>query len=325
LSPSSAAHDPKAEGRSAIAFAGTPQFAVPALQALLASNCRVTHVLTQPDRPAGRGRRLTASPIKELALRHGLRVMQPATLKREGPPLGDREPIPDLLVVAAYGLLLPQCLLDWPRHGALNIHASLLPRWRGAAPIQRAILAGDSQTGVSLMKMEIGLDTGPVFISEAVDIGARATAGALHDRLADLGARMLRDSLDQILTGGIIPVAQDDTKATYAAKIDKREARLDWRRPAAVLERQIRAFNPWPVAESRLAGGKTLRIWEAQALDAPVAGEPGTILACHRNGIDVAAGAGMLRIERLQAPGSKAMGARAYLAAHSLQGARFVI
>jgi methionyl-tRNA formyltransferase len=325
LSPGSDAHDPQVDRRAAIAFAGTPQFAVPALQTLLASDRRITHVLTQPDRPSGRGRRLTASPIKELALSRGLRVIQPAALKRATPRLDDWEPVPDLLVVAAYGLLLPQWLLDWPRHGALNIHASLLPRWRGAAPIQRAIIAGDTQSGISLMKMELGLDTGPVFVRESVEIGARETAGALHDRLADLGARMLHDSLDRILAGALSAVAQDESKATYAAKIDKREARLDWRRPAVELERQVRAFNSWPVAESRLESGATVRIWAARALAAPVDALPGTIVACHRDGIDVATGAGVLRIETLQLPGSKAMAASAYLTAHNLQGARFVV
>jgi methionyl-tRNA formyltransferase len=316
----------RAAKRAAIAFAGTPQFAVPALRAVLDAGYVVPLVLTQPDRRAGRGRRVTVGPVKELALERGLVVRQPAKLRPdETPPGADWGPAPDLLVVAAYGLLLPPALLDWPRVAAINIHASLLPRWRGAAPIQHAILAGDSTTGVSIMRMAVGLDEGPVYARAVTEIGAEETSAELHDRLASLGAELLVDTLPGILDRTLAASAQDPRAVTYAPKITKRQARLDWRRSAVELARQVRAYDPWPVAEARLDDGQVLRIWRAQALDRPAGGPPGTIVAAELAGIEVATGAGRLRLEMLQPPGSRAMSAQAYLNAHRLSGMRFAL
>jgi methionyl-tRNA formyltransferase len=314
--------EPASLSEARIAFAGTPAFAVPTLAALVAARARVPLVLTQPDRPAGRGRRLTASPIKELALQHGLPLAQPPTLRPPAvPPPSDR---PDLMVVVAYGLLLPRAWLDWPRQGCINLHASLLPRWRGAAPIQRAVLAGDAQTGISVMQMTAGLDTGPVHLKRATAIGAHESAGALHDRLAVLAAQTLLEALPEILAGGSTPAPQQDALATHAPKITKAEARLDWRDSAVALERRVRAFDPWPVAETQLADGARLRVFEATALPAAAPAAPGTVVAAARAGIDVATGDGVLRLLRIQPPSGRVMDAEAYLAAHSLAGATFV-
>ncbi len=304
-----------------IAFAGTPDFAVPTLRTVAATGASVPLVLTQPDRPAGRGRRLTASPVKQTALELGLPLAQPATLAAIDPPPGER---PDLLVVIAYGLLLPGKWLDWPRLGCVNLHASLLPRWRGAAPIQRAVLAGDSETGISVMQMDSGLDTGPVHLARATPIGARETAGELHDRLAVLAAQLLAEVLPAVLQGASVPEPQHAALATLAPKIAKSEAILDWREPAVQLERRVRAFDPWPVAEARLSDGRRLRVFEAEAVAAPPGAAAGTILAAGRAGIDVATGDGVLRLRRIQPPSGRAMDAEAYLAAHSLAGAAFV-
>jgi methionyl-tRNA formyltransferase len=307
-----------------IAFAGTPAFAAPALEALVAARAQVPLVLTQPDRPAGRGRRLTASPVKELALQLGLALAQPATLRPPTElPRGER---PDLMVVVAYGLLLPRAWLDWPKYGCINLHASLLPRWRGAAPIQRAVLAGDTQTGISVMQMEEGLDTGAVHLQRTTPIGAHETAGALHDRLAVLAAQALIEALPGVLAGTSRPQPQQHALATHAPKIAKDEARLDWREPAVQLERQVRAFDPWPVAEAHLSDGRRLRVFEAVALpgaDARAA-PAGAVVAAGRGGIDVATGDGVLRLRRIQPPSGRVMDAEAYLAAHSLAGAAFV-
>jgi methionyl-tRNA formyltransferase len=306
-----------------IAFAGTPAFAVPALKALAAAGAAVPLVLTQPDRPAGRGRQLTASPVKHLALELGLPLAQPAQLRPPTElPRGER---PELLVVVAYGLLLPRAWLEWPRRGCINLHASLLPRWRGAAPIQRAVLAGDAETGVSVMQMNAGLDTGPVHLRRATPIGVRETAGELHDRLAVLAAEALLEALPRVLDGTSAAAAQDDSRATLAPKIAKSEAALDWRAPAALLERQVRAFDPWPVAEARLSDGRRLRVFAAQALAGPAGREAGTIVAAGRDGIDVATGDGVLRLRKIQPPSGRVMDAAAYLAAHSLDGAAFVV
>ncbi|HXS80191.1 MAG TPA: methionyl-tRNA formyltransferase [Gammaproteobacteria bacterium] len=314
-------HREHAEAR--IAFAGTPHFAVPALRAIVAARARVPLVLTQPDRPAGRGRRLTASPVKELALEHGLPLAQPESLRAPAePPSGER---PDLMVVIAYGLLLPRRWLDWPRLGCINLHASLLPRWRGAAPIQRAVLAGDAETGISVMQMNEGLDTGPVHSTRPTPIGARETAGALHDRLALLAAEALLDALPRVLAGTSTPVPQRDALATLAPKIEKSEARLDWREPAQALERRVRAFNAWPVAEAHLRDGRRLRVFEAAVVAAERPAPPGSIVAAGRAGIDVAAGDGVLRLLKIQPPSGRVMDAGAYLAAHSLSGAEFVV
>jgi methionyl-tRNA formyltransferase len=309
--------------RARIGFAGTPEFAVPTLRVLVAAGVEVPFVLTQPDRPAGRGRELRASAVKAAALELGLRVAQPATL-RERETLAGLGPAPDLLVVVAYGLLLPRHALDWPRSGCVNLHASLLPRWRGAAPIQHALLAGDPVTGVSLMQMDEGLDTGPVLTSRATPIGAGENAGDLHDRLAELGARLLADELAALLAGELRAVPQASELATRAPKIAKGDAKLDWRRGAAELEHRVRAFNPWPVAEACLDDGRRLRVWEATALAQPSATAPGTIVAAGRTGVDVATADGVLRVTRLQPPSARAMDAGAYLAAHSLEGRRFV-
>ena len=293
-----------------IVFAGTPEFAVPSLVAAAQRN-EVVAVYTQPDRPAGRGRALTPSPVKREALKRGLPVLQPETLKTELSRDALRALQPDVMVVVAYGLLLPQAILDIPKYGCWNVHASLLPRWRGAAPIQRAIEAGDAQTGACLMQMEKGLDTGPVLLRQALDIAPDETAGTLHDRLAALGAQTLADGLG-LLRAGMRPVPQPqpDEGATYARKLEKSEARLDWAQPAEVLARKVRAFDPWPGTEGEIAGD-LVRIHRAVPIDGR--GTPGTVLAAGREGIDIACGEGALRIRVLQRAGGKAITAADYL------------
>jgi methionyl-tRNA formyltransferase len=295
-----------------IVFAGTPDFALPSLRTLAERN-EVVAVYTQPDRPAGRGRALRPSPVKLEALRRGIAVLQPETLRTELSRDVLRALRPDLLVVVAYGLILPQSILDIPTHGAWNVHASLLPRWRGAAPIQRAIEAGDAETGVCLMRMEKGLDTGPVLLSQRIAIGADETGGQLHDRLAALGAQVLGDGVG-LLRAGLRPVAQPQAAsgATHAGKIDKRQARLDWSRPAIELARQVRAFNPWPMADC-VVDDERVRVHAASAV--PLAGRvaPGTVVAAGRDGIDVACGEGALRLRILQRDGGNAISAADYL------------
>ena len=304
-----------------ILYAGTPEFAVPALSALIESAHEVVAVYTQPDRPAGRGRRLTPSPVKQLALDAGLPVRQPATLKDAAAAAELAAWDADLLVVAAYGLILPPTVLDAPRQGCVNIHASLLPRWRGAAPIQRALLAGDTHTGISIMRMEAGLDTGPVYSLTPLAIDAADTGGSLTARLAALGAEALLTALPAILEGSASPTPQDEAAATYARKLTKDEARIDWARPALELERAVRAFDPWPVAQAQL-GDEVLRIWAACVpVDASTGGEPGRVLAPGARGIDVATGDGVLRITELQPPGKRRMAARDFLNARRLDGA----
>jgi methionyl-tRNA formyltransferase len=301
-----------------IVFAGTPDFSVPPLRALLASEHQVVGVYTQPDRPAGRGRKLTPSPVKEEAVAACVPVFQPKSLKDADAQRELAALKPDLMVVVAYGLLLPQAVLDIPRLGCINIHASLLPRWRGAAPIQRAILAGDSETGVGIMRMEAGLDTGPVYLEKRIPIEAGDTGGSLHDKLCKLGAEALMEALPGIADGSLEPAPQDDAQTTYARKLDKAEAAIDWSRPAAEIARQVRAFNPWPVAQARIEDA-ILRIWNA----APVKGEtgtPGMVMAANRSGIDVATGDGLLRITQLQMPGKRAMSAQDFINAHDIQG-----
>ncbi len=297
---------------------------MPSLRALVARGVTVPLVLTQPDRPAGRGRRLTASPVKEAALTLELSVAQPLSLRGADLPaaLGPR---PDLLVVIAYGLLLPLAMLEWPRLGCVNLHASLLPRWRGAAPIQRAVLAGDAVTGISVMQMDDGLDTGPVHRIHSTPIGAHETAGELHDRLALLAAEALIAALPGLLAGTSEAVSQRTELATLAPKIAKGDGMLDWHAPAVELERRVRAFNPWPVAEGLLDQGSRLRVWDAVVVDVAASGaRPGAIVAATRDGIDVATAAGVLRLTRVQPPSGRVMDAAAYLAAHSLTGAAFV-
>jgi methionyl-tRNA formyltransferase len=307
-----------------IAFAGTPQFALPALRALLASRHRVVGVLTQPDRPAGRGRELRASPVKLLASTiPTLPIAQPPTLKTPEGRAILHEWSPDLLVVVAYGLILPQAVLDRPRLGCLNIHGSLLPRWRGAAPIQRAILAGDAETGVSIMQLDAGLDTGPVLLERRHPIGMHDTAGDLHDALSELGAAALMDAIDAIDHGTVVMRAQPAEGVTYAAKLEKSEAALDWKQSALALDRKVRAFNPWPIAETRFAGD-TLRILRARvARDSGGEAAPGTLLGLAEDGLHVACGEGVLAVNELQRAGKRPVSARDFANAVRLDGIRF--
>ncbi len=297
-----------------LVFAGTPEFSVPSLQACIQSRHSVCGVYTQPDRPAGRGQRTEPSPVKVLAERYGIPVFQPESLRG----VDARERLlrldADLLVVVAYGLILPASILDAPRLGCVNVHASLLPRWRGAAPIQRAILAGDRQTGVTIMQVEPKLDAGPMFLRRSCPIGAEDTAGDLHDRLAVLGAEALLETLAAIENGDAVREVQDESLVTYADKLSKLEARLDWRQTAVQLDRQVRAFNPWPVAES-LLGDRTLRIWRAQVVSEQTSAEPGSVLA-GRKTWDVATGDGVLRLLEVQLPGRRRIRAEDYLNAH---------
>ncbi|MDQ3205396.1 MAG: methionyl-tRNA formyltransferase [Pseudomonadota bacterium] len=295
-----------------IVFAGTPDFAVPSLRAAAARG-EVVAVYTQPDRPAGRGRGLLASPVKQAASALGIPVRQPENFRPAAVRAELRALEPDLTVVVAYGLILPQSVLDIPVHGCWNVHASLLPRWRGAAPIQRAIQAGDRESGVCLMRMEKGLDTGPVLLSQTRAIGDAETGGQLHDRLAQLGAQVLSDGLG-LLRAGLVPVAQPQPEAgvTYAHKLDKAQARLDWSRPAEELAHQVRAFNPWPMAEAQVAGER-LRVHGAVALPRAHDAAPGTLLSAGREGLDIACGKGVLRIRVLQREGGKAITAADYL------------
>ncbi len=294
-------------------FAGTPPFAAAALDALADAGHDIVRVLTQPDRPAGRGMKLAHSAVKQAALARGLPVVQPASLKTPEVQAELAALAPEVMVVAAYGLILPQAVLDLPRHGCLNIHASLLPRWRGAAPIQRAILAGDAQTGVTIMQMDAGLDTGAMLTRTAVPIRPDDTAGSLHDTLAALGAEAIVAALAQLDT--LAPEAQDEREATYAAKLGKDEARLDWTLPADVLARAVRAYDPVPGAWTQLDGAP-LKVWAAEA----VAGEgaPGTVLAAHGGELHVACGQGALALRTLQPAGGKRMSAAAFLAGRPL-------
>lgn len=316
-----------------VAFAGTPEFAAVALRDLLAAGVAVPLVLTQPDRPAGRGLHLHPSPVKQLALQHGTRLAQPRGLRLDGRWAEDaavarialQQVAPDILVVAAYGLILPQWVLDIPRLGCVNIHASLLPRWRGAAPIHRAIEAGDAQTGISIMHMDAGLDTGPIYRMQDIPIMPDDTTSTLHDKLAALGGDLLLQTLVDLAVGVADTTAQSAEDASYAAKIDKRESWLDWSCTAEELERRIRAFHPVPGAQTRL-GGSTLKIHAARVSGSKgLAQEQGTVLAVHAQGLEVACGdGGGLWLTRLQKPGGKPMDADAYMRSQAVQpGQRF--
>jgi methionyl-tRNA formyltransferase len=301
-----------------VVFAGTPEFSVPCLEACRASGAQVVAVYTQPDRPAGRGRKLTPSPVKQAALAADIPVEQPESLKSDEARATLAAYAPDLMVVVAYGLILPRKVLAIPRLGCWNVHASLLPRWRGAAPIQRAILAGDSESGVDLMQMEAGLDTGPVLLERRTPISGEDTGGSLHDRLSMLGADVLAEGLARVMAGeSLAPQAQPDEGVTYAHKLDKAEARLDFTRPAIELERQVRAFDPWPVAEGEVAG-EMLRIWAARAIEG--SGAPGSVLGISREGIDIACGEGVLRVTALQRAGGKRITAADYFNAMKTRG-----
>lgn len=310
-----------------LGFAGTPEFALPALDALRASRHTLEAVFTQPDRPAGRGQALQAGPVKRRALALGLAVHQPQSFKSAEAQALLRELRLDALVVVAYGQILPPGALSLPLLGCFNIHASLLPRWRGAAPIQRALLAGDSNSGVTIIRMQAGLDTGPMLAGRSVEIQPRETAGSLHDRLASLGGVLICEALDAVAAGAARETPQPEQGIVYAEKIDKAEALIDWTLDAAAIDRRVRAFNPWPVAQTRLQGTQ-LRIWETELVESgetalPGAALPGTVLAATPAGIDVACGRGALRLTRLQLAGRKPLAAAQFINAQPLAGARF--
>lgn len=304
-------------------FAGTPEFAAVALERLHAAGVEIALVLTQPDRPAGRGLKLSPSPVKQFALMHGIAVAQPRSLRLDGKFTEDAhaaqqaliEARADVMVVAAYGLILPQWVLDLPPRGCLNIHGSLLPRWRGAAPIHRAIEAGDARTGITIMQMDAGLDTGDMLLAEAVDIRADDTTGSLHDRLAVLGGRLIVEALELAAGAGLRAMPQPLEGVTYAHKIAKDEATIDWTQSAVQIERRLRAFDPFPGASTQIAD-ETVKIWRAELVD--LQGVPGTVLAVDAVGPVLACGEQALRLLELQRPGGKRMSARAYLQARPL-------
>jgi methionyl-tRNA formyltransferase len=309
-----------------VIFAGTPAFARVALERLDAAGFPIALVLTQPDRPAGRGMKLQPSPVKQFAIERDFEVTQPRSLRLDGKypqdAIAAKAQIDaaraDVMVVAAYGLILPQWVLDAPRLGCLNIHASLLPRWRGAAPIHRAIEAGDSETGVTIMQMDAGLDTGDMLLAERIAIACDDTTGSLHDRVAVLGARLIVEALELAACGGLTGVPQPQEGVTYARKIEKAEAAVDWKEPAMVIARRVRAFDPAPGAYGVL-NGETIKLWRAQAiLGSERTATPGTILAASADGVDVACGEGCLRLSELQRAGGKRLGAGDFLRGFSL-------
>lgn len=302
-------------------FAGTPEFSRLALSRLHEVGHEIVAVLTQPDRPAGRGMKLAPSPVKQLALQLGLNVLQPQTLKHPVIQTQLKGFKADAMIVAAYGLILPQEVLDIPRHGCLNIHASLLPRWRGAAPIQRAIEAGDSETGITIMQMDQGLDTGDILWKESLPIEPDETAATLHDKLAQMGSELMVYALQRLENQHLTPVPQSDKGATYAAKILKDEALIDWRQPAKVVDRRIRAWNPVPGAFT-LKDGHTIKVWQCRVCEG--SGEPGTVLAADEQTLVIACGEGAVQLLEVQLAGGKRLPARAFLVGHPLPpGSRF--
>ena len=287
-----------------IVFAGTPEFAAVSLKALIDSQHEVVAVYTQPDRPAGRGKKLTASPVKVMALESEIEVYQPQSLKSEQEQQQLAALNADVMVVAAYGLLLPEAILNTPRLGCINVHGSLLPRWRGAAPIHRALIEGDQETGITIMQMDKGLDTGDMLHKLSCPIDEEDTSGSLHDRLADLGAKALMESLNLIIEGKVVPEKQQDDQACYANKLLKAEGEIDWTKSAEALDRQIRGLNPWPVAYSSLIGER-IRIWQAYPIASRTDQRPGTVISADRDGLQVATGQGIIAITRAQLPGKK--------------------
>lgn len=304
-----------------VIYAGTPEFAVPALAALHASAHDVVAVYTQPDRPAGRGRKVAMSAVKQFAVEAGLPVFQPLSLKDKAAQDELASLKADIMVVAAYGLILPVAVLQTPTLGCINIHASLLPRWRGAAPIQRAIEAGDAETGVTIMQMAKGLDTGDMLLKKSVPITADTIAASLHDTLAGLGAEGVLDVLPGLCEGRLKGEVQDDSQANYAAKITKEEAEIDWTRPASEIARKIAAFNPFPIAFTSLEG-KSLRIWRGHVAEVAVSGPPGTVTVSDAHEILIATGEGTLALDSLQLPGKKALDARTFLNGRDIAGLR---
>ncbi|MBY0474663.1 MAG: methionyl-tRNA formyltransferase [Nitrosomonas sp.] len=300
-----------------IIFAGTPVFAAAALEGLIHAGHQIVMVLTQPDRPAGRGMKTVASAVKLLAQQHDLAILQPPTLKTSEIQAQLKALHADVMIVAAYGLILPQAVLDIPRQGCLNIHASILPRWRGAAPIQRALLAGDDKTGITIMQMDAGLDTGNILLKHEMKIALDDTTQSLHDRLSLLGALSIVETLAQLQQGKLVPVAQNEAQACYATKITKAEAEINWRLPAEQIDRVVRAFNPTPGAYTSFQG-MVLKIWQAKIV-AGESGQPGEIVAANRDGILVTCGSGLLQVEMLQKPGGKKINVPDFLAGNNFQ------
>jgi methionyl-tRNA formyltransferase len=303
-----------------IVFAGTPDFAVPTLQALLDSEHQICGVYTQPDRPAGRGRKLTASPVKALAVSANLPVFQPENFKQVGALEELAALKPDLIVVIAYGLILPQAVLDIPKFGSINVHGSLLPRWRGAAPIHRAVMAGDDKTGITIMKVVKKLDAGDMLYKIECPINADSTSSELHDQLAEIGAQGLIQVVNQIEQGTLIAEPQDEALVTYAHKLEKNEAMLDWQKSALELDRQVRGLNAWPVAQT-LYKGEVLRVWRSEVIDGESDLPAGTI-SCQQHALDVATGNGILRLLEVQLPGGKRIAGKDFLNAHQADNLR---
>jgi methionyl-tRNA formyltransferase len=305
--------------RRRLVFAGSPAFALPGLRAIASSRHELLAVLTQPDRPSGRGRRLVPGPVKQLAQELEVPVLQPTTLKSEESQTALRNLSPDLIVVIAYGLLLPPAVLSIPRRGCINVHASLLPRWRGASPVQAAVLHGDTQTGVCLMQLEAGLDTGPVFACRRTEIAPQETAGELHDRLARLGGELLAEHLDTVLEGQLAAQPQGEQGVTYAGRIDKADAVIDWQQDATAIQRRVLAYNPWPVAET-LLDGQRMRIWRAQADMTDHDHKAGRVIDAGGRGVCVATGRGRLWLTEVQMPGRRRMPAADFARGSALVG-----